>query len=100
MSKRRKEETTQTAEINRVKKKIGDLILEFYHERILIGQCGFQMNELENYINTQTPITAGSAGRILRNLRQCGRIDYEVVKRSESLYKLVRLPGQQLHLGV
>ena len=106
--KSRKAETTQTAEINRVKKKISDLILEFYHERILAipveGQpdpCLFYANDLAEYMNKQIPNTTfDSASRILRDMRQCGQLDYEVVKRSESLYRLERLGAKQLTLGV
>ena len=99
--KSRKAETTQTAEINRVKKKISDLILEFYHERILAAQYEFHANDLAEYMNKQIPNTTfDSASRILRDMRQCRQIDYVVVKRSESLYRFERLGAKQLTLGV
>ena len=91
----------QARQIDRVEKKIADIILEFYHERILIMQYDFHANDLAEYMNRQIPNTTfDSASRILRLLRQKRKIDYDVVSRKDSHYRLKRLPAKQLKLAV
>ena len=92
---------TQTAELKRVKLKIGDLILEFYYERILIGQFDFHANDLATYINRQIPNTTfDSASRILRDMRNKRELNYEVVSRRDSHYRFKRFPSVQQEINL
>lgn len=93
------ESIEQEENIVRVRQKIGDIIIAFWRERLLINRPDFRANELSEYMNAQIPNTTfDSASRILRDLRQRGLIDYEVVSRKDSLYRLKRFPAKQLNM--
>jgi len=70
----------------RISGNISGVILSFCKERMLSDRHDFTMNELEEYVNRQHHITAGSAGRILRELKLIGRVQYDVKDRSRALY--------------
>ncbi len=56
----------------------------------------FHVSELHSYCaeHTKGYIAPGSPDRILRSLRQKGKVNYEVVSRSQSLYRAIPLEGQ------
>ena len=88
-------------ELQRVRLKIGDLIVAFHRERLFSGQHEFHANELATYIQRQIPDTTfDSASRILRNMRQRGEIDYEIISRRDSHYRLLKLGPRQKELGL
>jgi hypothetical protein len=65
-------------------------------ERAILGFCRehreFHADDLRRAVITATGIAApASADRILRLLRQRGKLDYRVVNRRESLYEVMRV---------
>lgn len=73
----------------RVGGKIGEVILDFVRK---VGvNNDFSMNELTDFVAKQHPIAPDSAGRILRALRKAGRLDYDVVSRRESKYRVTKI---------
>jgi DNA-binding PadR family transcriptional regulator len=72
----------------RVSGNIAAIILEFLKERAKSPSSYFTMNELEDYVNERHYVTAGSAGRILRDLRLIGKVQCEMKDRSRSLYSV------------
>jgi hypothetical protein len=80
----------QPMELSRVTHKIGAAVLQFCRT-VRVGNT-FRMESLQRYVSSVVPETApDSPSRILRELRKKGELDYEVVKRSESLYRVTRV---------
>ncbi|HXI47818.1 MAG TPA: hypothetical protein VNH39_04455 [Steroidobacteraceae bacterium] len=68
----------------RVFSRIAPIILRF---RELAGDGAFRAEELRNYVIAEAPeIAPDSPGRILRELRLRGRLNYTVLNRRQSLY--------------
>jgi hypothetical protein len=78
----------QSEELGRVRRRIGDAVRMFIHERLRTKQPQFRMRELHDYILEKTMIAPASPDRILRQLRLDGECDYTVVDRRASLYVL------------
>lgn len=74
-------------ERQRVAANIGAVVLAFCCERLRIGGQ-FHMQELNEWVQAKHPSAPASADRILRQLRSEGKVAYEVLNRSESLYQL------------
>lgn len=89
---------SQTRELRRVEVKIEDVVADFCRhvwttEADLFTLHLFTGNQLEQYAIREASkqgllITAGSAMRILRELRKRRIIDYVVADRSRSMYRL------------
>ena len=81
----------------RVRSRIGSLILEFCNQNTT-----FFMEELRCYVgrNFVGCIAPDSPGRILRQLRQERQLNYKVVLRRQSLYRMVPVerPAEQAEL--
>ncbi len=76
----------QSLNLVRVSDKIASLILEFCSVN-----AEFHMVDLCAYVTAREPSTApDSPSRILRSLRRQGLVDYQVVSRSASLYRMVQ----------
>jgi hypothetical protein len=74
-----------TTDLTRVAARIGAAVLEF---------CGrtsqFHMADLAAFVEGRIgSVAPDSAGRILRQLRRAGTVNYRVVDRSASLYEIV-----------
>lgn len=71
----------------RVAERIGGYVVEFFADR---GDGSeFHADDLRQYVIAREPKTApGSPDRIMRLLRQAGRIQYAVVNRRKSLYRI------------
>lgn len=82
--------TSDQQERARVKSRIGKLIVEFCTERLKHFEGTFFMEELRVYIDRKLAgcIAPDSPGRILRQLRQQGELNYIVLFRSQSLYQI------------
>jgi len=89
----------------RVRSRIGSLILEFFaivknHEWIV--KQTFHMQELLQFVEegVSGKVAPDSPGRILRQLRQQRLLNYEVVSRRQSLYRVlpVERPAEQAEL--
>lgn len=71
----------------RVTSRIKAAIIAFTARKTL-----FRADQLRAYVALRCGTTApASADRILRNLRQRGRLNYVVVNRRESLYRIVEV---------
>jgi len=72
-------------ERRRVYSRIAPLILAFHHEN---AGRRFHSKELQQYVLSGAPeVAPSSADRILRYLRQEGKLDYVVLSRTQSLYQ-------------
>jgi hypothetical protein len=77
----------QPEQIERVKEKIGRVIRAFVTMRGIDGE--FHADELRAYVRASCPSLApASPDRILRALRQDGLLNYEVVSRRGSRYRI------------
>lgn len=77
------------AEAARVKKNIGEIVLQFLRERQLEKRTTFYVRELHDYVAHDAEIAPASADRILRMLRRDKKCDYRVVNRHDSLYEVL-----------
>jgi hypothetical protein len=78
---------TQSANLERVYGSIGGLVVAFCRQRI--GQTFFA-GELRAHVTAALPhIAPESPGRILRELKARGLVDYILVCRSASLYRVL-----------
>jgi hypothetical protein len=78
--------TTQARELSRVSGRIAEAIVGFCRARV--GQT-FHADELRRWVEAETGTAApGSADRVLRMLRQAGRVRYVVESRAESRYRV------------
>lgn len=74
-------------ERERVYQRIAPIILGFHATN---SDRDFHIEELRRFVRDQVPeIAPDSPGRILRELRLQGRLDYTVVNRRQSLYRFV-----------
>lgn len=78
----------QQANLNRVGHNIAGLVADFCRSRFREGSAEFHMSDLTTYVNARSLIAPDSAGRILRDLRRRRVLSYEVVSRSQSLYRI------------
>ena len=73
------------AHLSSVSSRIGGSILNFYG--VNRGR-EFHANDLRQHVSEQTGLTApASADRVMRDLRQKGKLQYIVVNRAGSLYR-------------
>jgi hypothetical protein len=83
---------SQSANLQRVTDNIGDIVLRFCVAR-LKWNPDFTADELRRYVaggvRHGTVLAPDSPSRILRELRRQGRVDYVVVNRAASLYRVV-----------
>jgi hypothetical protein len=78
----------QRANLDRVSQNIAGIVADFCRGRFNEGSAEFHMIDLTTYVNSRSMIAPDSAGRILRDLRKRKVIGYEVVSRSQSLYRV------------
>lgn len=78
-------EPEQDPERERVSSAIGQDVLRFCRARL---GAEFHLEELREFVALRGHRAPDSAGRILRLLRQQGRLAYEVVNRRQSLYRI------------
>lgn len=80
-------------ERNRVYGRIAPLILTFYRDN---AGRQFHAEQLRIYTRSYAPdIAPDSPGRILRELRLEGKLDYVVLNRGQSLYQFRPHPRRQ-----
>ena len=81
----------QDENLQRVGGKIGGIVLDFYRSRLRSGCHEFHMDQLTEYVqaNLAEALAPDSPGRILRQLRKVGRLEYIVLNRQQSLYKFL-----------
>lgn len=80
--------SAQAENIERVRSKIESSIINFALTHI---DKPFHMEDLTRHVKAQIPdIAPDSPGRILRLLRRQRALDYEVVNRRQSLYRITK----------
>lgn len=83
---------TQDQNLKRVKSKTAVAILQFF-DTLEVGS-EFHAQELRDFVAKLVPVAPrvapASPDRILRDMRQRGELNYEVVSRSKSLYRKVK----------
>lgn len=73
----------QQRELARVSGRIAEAIVAFCRARV--GEKFFA-DDLRRYVAAEVQVAPGSCDRILRLLRQSGRVSYRVADRARSLY--------------
>jgi hypothetical protein len=74
---------SQEEHLRRVRSKIARAVLEFCD-----AHTEFHAAQLRAYVVAQELVAPASPDRILRDLRQKGFLDYEVIDRRASLYRV------------
>lgn len=87
------QQAIQPRELSRCRAVVAPLILAFWRERGVGTR--FHMAELTEYVRSQTMIAPDSAGRILRDMRQAGELNYAVIDRRKSLYEIQATESRQ-----
>jgi hypothetical protein len=77
----------QRENLERVSSRIAKSVLDFCRSTKWAG-CDWHMEQLTRFVRADTGVAPDSPGRILRDLRQKGLINYEVVNRRQSLYRV------------
>jgi hypothetical protein len=75
----------QDKQLARVLGKTAGVIIEFF-STLSAGQ-DFHADELRKFVAERLTVAPGSPDRIMRELRRQGRVGYEVINRSQSLYR-------------
>lgn len=79
----------QPANLSRVRDRLSAHVKAFCEE---IGQGGrFYAEDLRKSVLAKFKVAPDSPGRILRDLRQSGELDYCIVNRRQSLYELTEI---------
>jgi hypothetical protein len=75
----------------RVSDKITWAIRAFFEARLASGDVQFYADDLRRYVAIKVgdDIAPGSPDRIMRSQRQAGEINYTLVSRSQSLYRVL-----------
>ncbi|MER8385227.1 hypothetical protein NKH14_06845 [Mesorhizobium sp. M1380] len=71
-------------ERTRVHSKIAPVIMDFARNNV--GQA-FHVDQLRLFVLQHADVAPDSPGRILRELRREGKLDYAVINRRQSLYQ-------------
>lgn len=73
----------QQQNLNRVEKKISQHILDYFKGKV---DFVFHMQDLQDYVAQYARVAPDSPRRILRELKNKGKVDIELLSRSESRY--------------
>lgn len=75
----------QAYELARVSGKTSEIIQAFFdcHQ---VGET-FHAGDLHKFVSARAPVAPASADRVMRAMRRTGQVNYEVVDRSQSLYR-------------
>jgi hypothetical protein len=77
------------AERRRVAGEVSREVLAFCRGRLALGLDEWRMSDLTEYVRERVMCAPDSAGRILRQLAQQGALEYQLVSRAESRYRIV-----------
>lgn len=81
------------SDLSRVEEKLDDTIMAFLGQRLRTGLTDFHMGDLVDFVQKRSAVAPDSASRILRSLRLRKLIDYTLLSRSDSLYRIRSIPG-------
>jgi hypothetical protein len=87
--------TEQQVNLERVTRSIGPFVEEFCRARFREGRAEFHMEELTDFVRGRAIIAPDSAGRCLRSLRKQRVVSYDLVSRSQSLYRITGVSNAQ-----
>jgi hypothetical protein len=76
----------QRKQLRRCTSALGNAILDFCRVKKT-----FHMDELQRWVTSKVHSAPSSTDRVLRELRKQGQLDYEVVSRKDSLYKITAI---------
>lgn len=81
-------DTEQDRQLRRVKGRTCDLITQFFdcHQ---VGET-FHAEDLQRFVASRCDVAPASADRVMRDMRRSGQINYEVINRSQSLYRKLK----------
>ncbi len=87
----------QTKQLARVRRSIGQIVLDWCGDRI--GR-EFHLEELEDHVRHVDSIrrAPGSAGRIFRHLESVGKVEYTLLNRRQSLYRIDAVNREEVAL--
>lgn len=71
--------------------KLGEAIQRFVSERVTATNPEFTSKELHTYVGAYAVGSESSIDRVMRNLKQQGKINYTLVSRNQSLYRALPL---------
>lgn len=80
----------QERELERVSQRIEPAVYAFLRRRLASSRDRFHMEELLDFVLhvPEIKVAPASPDRILRSMRQKGVIDYQVLDRAKSLYRI------------
>lgn len=85
---------TPNIELKAVGSRIGEAIQLFYDNRMAANMPHFRAEHLRVFVETVVGKSApGSADRILRDMRQAGKLNYKIINRSKSEYMFLPVVG-------
>lgn len=83
------EEEEMHADAEHAYDRIRPQIIDFYRKRVAQGERDFHLVDLFEFVTKNITIAPNSAARIMQYLRREGRLDYEVLNRRQSLYRIL-----------
>jgi hypothetical protein len=75
--------------LQRVSDRIEKLVFSFCAKHV-----EFHMQDLTDWVRAKIQIAPDSAGRILRAMKAKGLVDYEIINRRASLYRIRNIQAQ------
>ncbi len=84
--------TDQATELSRVTARIAPLVLRFCRNRKRTAPQ-FRLAELTFFVGLHAQVAPDSPRRVLSHLRDRGLVQYRLVSRRESLYRVTRVKG-------
>lgn len=83
----------QDDNLDRVSARIGAAIFDFYAWHVQAGELEFHAEDMRRWVIRSVGMVApGSPDRVMRDLRQSGAINYQVLDRASSLYRIETEP--------
>lgn len=76
----------QQEQLSRVRERIQNLVISFI-KNVGTGNQ-FHADQLREWVSDRVAVAPGSADRILRDLRQRGYLNYSILNRKKSLYRV------------
>ncbi len=83
-------ETIQSTQLKRVSSRSREAVLRFFLTRVYNKRLDFRMQDLQKFVVKQVGYVApDSPSRVMRMLRKGGSLNYEVLNRAGSQYRVL-----------